>query len=79
MKVKDGLAAQYWIDNTNQIYEDNLHISSPVMDAYRAGFQEAKERAISIIFNQQGVSLWTDEDTIELIRNMGEEDERQRK
>lgn len=75
MKVKDGLAAQHWIDNTDRIYKEDLHVSSPVMEAYVAGFEKAKELATSIVFNQIGVSHWTEEDTIELIKNLGEEDE----
>jgi hypothetical protein len=37
----DSLAAQYWIDNTDRIYAEELHVSTPVMDAYRAGFMAA--------------------------------------
>jgi hypothetical protein len=43
MKLIDALAADYWIANTKRIYEENLHVSDPVMDAYRAGFEKALE------------------------------------
>lgn len=74
MKLKESLAAEYWIENTQKIYEENLHVSSPVMEAYQAGFEKARTLAANIIFNQQGVFHWTDEDTIELINKLGEEE-----
>lgn len=56
MKLKESLAAEYWIDNTNKIYEENLHVSSPVMEAYEAGFNKALE--LSAKFIEQS---WTNE------------------
>lgn len=45
MKLITALAADYWIDNTDRIYKENLHVSTPVMEAYIAGFKEAVRRA----------------------------------
>lgn len=74
MKLKESLAANYWIENTQRIYDENLHVSGPVMEAYQAGYEKAREQATSIVFNQMGVSHWTDEDTIELIKALGEDE-----
>lgn len=46
MKLKKHLAVQYWIDNTSIIYNNTLHISCPIMEAYLAGFEKAKELAL---------------------------------
>jgi hypothetical protein len=35
----EELAADYWIENTERIYSENLHVSSPVMDAFKAGYE----------------------------------------
>lgn len=43
MKVKDALAADYWIENTQKFYDENLHMSSPIMEAYEAGFEKARD------------------------------------
>lgn len=76
MKKKEALAADYWINNTKRIYDENLHVSTPVMEAYIAGFEKARHLASNIVFNQMGVSHWTEEDTIELINNLGEDEEK---
>lgn len=75
MKVKDGLAAQHWIDNTDRIYKEDLHVSSPVMEAYVAGFEMARHLAAGIVLNQSVVTHWTDQVTIDLINKLGEDDE----
>lgn len=41
MKLYEDLAAGYWLDNTNFIYENKIHISTPIMEAYKAGYKEA--------------------------------------
>lgn len=48
MKQIDAFAADYWIENTQRIYAENLHVSSPVMDAYRAGFEKARAMAVEL-------------------------------
>lgn len=35
----EELAAEYWIEHTDEIYKLDLHISSPVMDAFKAGYE----------------------------------------
>ena len=49
MKMINSLATDYWIDNTARIYKENLHVSTPVIDAYEAGFKKAREMAIDRI------------------------------
>jgi len=51
MKLVQSLATDYWIENTNRIYEEDLHISTPVMEAYEAGFRKALEVAIADVPN----------------------------
>lgn len=51
MKLKDALAADYWIEHTDRIYKEQLHVSSPVMEAYLAGFEEAKRLALQAVWN----------------------------
>lgn len=53
MKLIDSLAADYWIENTKRIYEEDLHISTPVMDAYKAGFEKATIAAMNKVHNAQ--------------------------
>jgi len=48
-KLKD-LAVDYWIENTSRIYDENLHISNTVIEAYEAGFKAAKEMALSALY-----------------------------
>lgn len=48
MKKKEALAADYWIENTDRIYNEDLHISDPVMEAYLAGFEKAREIAVEL-------------------------------
>lgn len=54
MKLINSLSADYWIENTKQIYEENLHISSPVMEAYESGFKKARELALEIVSYELG-------------------------
>lgn len=77
MKVKDGLAAQYWIDNTQRIYDEDLHVSSPIMDAYKAGFEAAREMSKSIIRNACELGFIHGDTTTlsDVVNNLGEEDE----
>lgn len=51
MKLIDSLAADYWIKNTDKIYAEDLHISTPVMEAYKAGFKTAVREAVNRIYN----------------------------
>ena len=50
MTELEELAANWWIENTEKIYDEKLHISGPVMDAYRAGFEEAKQQAMTALY-----------------------------
>lgn len=45
MTKAEALAADYWIENTQRIYDENLHVSGPVMDAYRAGYEAGLKAA----------------------------------
>jgi hypothetical protein len=69
MKLIDDLAAGYWIDNTKRIYEEDLHVSAPVMDAYKSGFGEAIERCINILKHQPSTP-YTAKELIEIIKKM---------
>lgn len=84
MKVKDSLAAQYWIDNTQRIYQENWHVSSPVMEAYVAGFEKARELIVdSLLSTQSPISKHRDafllQGALKLIasdiKTLGEENE----
>lgn len=46
MKKLKSLACDYWIENTHRIYKENLHVSTPVIEAYQAGFEKAKQLCI---------------------------------
>ena len=48
MKVIKGLACEYWIENTARIYEENLHVSTPVIEAFEAGFLMARKIATKL-------------------------------
>lgn len=67
MKQVDYRAADYWIENTDRIYKEKLHISGPVMDAYRAGFIEAREQALEAIKASgcEGAAAWRLEEAVE--------------
>jgi hypothetical protein len=47
MKLVQSLAADYWLENSEQIYKEDLHVSTPVMEAYEAGFRKAIELCLS--------------------------------
>jgi len=49
MKEVEAHAADYWLENTERIYAEDLHVSGPVMDAFRAGFEKAKQLAVDRI------------------------------
>ncbi len=51
MKQIDSLATMYWIDNTQRIYEENLHVSDPVIDAYISGYTQAVKDCLQLINN----------------------------
>jgi hypothetical protein len=65
MKVKDSLATDYWIENTQRIYDENLHISTPVMEAFVAGFEAARHMCYKKV---KGFG------TLSEIENLGEEE-----
>jgi hypothetical protein len=75
MKVKDSLAADYWINNTQQIYKENFHVSTPVMDAYSAGFEQALLLAAQAVNNSfyLGFVNGDKDTTITAIKNIGEQ------
>lgn len=50
MTKLEALAADWWIENTERIYKEKLHMSGPIMDAYKAGFEEAKQQAMSALW-----------------------------
>lgn len=45
MTKAEELAADYWIENTDVIYKLDLHISSPIMDAFKAGYEAGSQSA----------------------------------
>ena len=49
-KLKD-LAVDYWIENTSRIYDEDLHISNAVIEAYEAGFKRAKSMALEALYD----------------------------
>jgi len=71
MKRVEGLAADYWIENTDRIYAEDLHISTPVMYAYEAGFRAARDLILEIL-DEVGPGA---ADTMGVPRDLGEEPE----
>lgn len=50
MTRSEELAADYWIENTERIYAENLHVSTPVMDAFKAGYEAGvKDALVSVV------------------------------
>lgn len=43
-----SLAIDYWLENTERIYEEDLHVSTPVIEAYEAGFLKCKELILAM-------------------------------
>lgn len=70
MKLIDAMAADYWIANTETIYADNFHISGPVMDAYKAGFEACKKLLFDREFSK---ARWVEISAIDL-NELGEEE-----
>lgn len=48
MKKIVSLACDYWLENTDRIYLENLHVSSPVIEAFEAGFRKAVKMATKL-------------------------------
>jgi hypothetical protein len=42
--LKDA-ATDYWLENTTRIYAEDLHVSTPVIEAFEAGAKWAIEQA----------------------------------
>ena len=57
MTKLECLASDYWIENSKKIYQENLHISSPIMDAYKAGFGAAKEMAVQLLLAHTYIAI----------------------
>jgi hypothetical protein len=51
-KIKD-LAIEYWIFNTARIYEEDMHVSTPVIEAYEAGFKAAINMNFNLSENEE--------------------------
>lgn len=70
MTKLEALTCDYWIENTDKIYNSELHISDPIMEAFEAGFIKARHMATKLAdnspFNCQCASH---------IEDMGKEDE----
>lgn len=71
MKLINALAVDYWLEHTNKIYKENLHVSTPVMEAYEAGFKMAKELALSMLIHELGEA----DSLTEELRALGEDEE----
>lgn len=52
MTKAEEMAADYWIANTDAIYKLDLHISSPVMDAFKAGFEAGVASVICDVIDE---------------------------
>lgn len=72
MKKIDSLATDYWIINTDKIYKEDLHISGPVMDAYKSGFEEAKRLLINKYWDNVNKPFGT---VRSALQSVGEEEE----
>lgn len=67
MNLIDSLATDYWFENTNRIYQENLHVSGLIMDAYKAGFEKAIKLSVTIA--QENLNrIWDEND----LRERGE-------
>ncbi len=62
MKLVKSLAADYWTENTNRIYQEHLHISTPVMEAYEAGFNKALELSEKLTKNNELLEIGNEDD-----------------
>lgn len=72
MTKLEALAADYWIAHTDRIYKENLHVSTPVMEAFEAGFRNARRITLNIL-EDYGSSI--PEGLVEEIVALGEEEE----
>lgn len=51
-----------------QEYKDEFRSNVTFQEVAEVAYRDALEEAIHVILNQQGVSHWTDDDTVALLR-----------
>jgi len=59
-------AQDYINDESKEVR--HLHVEHRLEAAFNAGLKEGLEEAIWVIVSQEGVSLWTVDDTVELLK-----------